>query len=597
MNRRTPEAARRIAESLGPAEKLVQLIINFPDHLWHNRPGVMRDGKWKAATRKEIEEYKTNGRLRNGEFREPGPNPDAIERVYGTLADIWTANNELAARLASYVMKETDWRDMKVVCAAFMLVQSRAGEPITEEQNGKKVVLFSDDDYREIGEAMIKLYEKGSNRMMNPKLIQRIGEVLNLPGVVTMNRTLGFGNPHKRKPFVGRYYNAVTDWLDYREANISLLEGLKKAGYSKTVQSLARMVGYKPKSKRFFEVLGWKQKQAAAGHRTIGLTNLQIRKLSFEGMSEKEICETIVAEKLGWKQVMGMLPQHVGLTPAIFVAMLDQFSDKDLTILTPTLEELGLLQHAPIKQRWQEAINTQEDQRARNIAKNLRDRELAGKLEASADAAVTKAVAEATKQADIHIMFLIDTSGSMQGAIETSKEALSMIVQGFPPEKLHIASFNTVGTLLKPRHWSAAGVQHMLKSIGASGGTIYSSGVRVFHENGVKIPPGAELILFAVGDEAGEKGNLFAQNLKQFGYVPSAIAHIVNVARQSQRGTTVRLAAQELGVPYTEVNVEQFTDVYQVQRTLKAVLEAQPYREKGSIIEKIMQTELLVSPF
>ena len=597
MSRRTPEEARRIAESLGPAEKLIQLIINFPDHLWHNRPGVTRNGKWKAATRKEIEEHKKNGRLRNGELREPGPNAEAIEQVYGALADIWTANNELAARLASYVMRETDWRDMKVVCAAFMLVQRRAGEPITEEQNGKKVVLFNDDDYREIGEAMIKLYEKGSNRMMNPKLIQRVGEVLSLPGVVTMNRILSFGNPHKRKPFVGRYYNAVTDWLDFREANVSLLEGLKKSGYSKTVQSLARMVGYKPKSKRFFEVLGWKQKQSAEGHRTIGLTDLQIRKLSFDSMSEREICETIVAERLGWKQVMGMLPKKIGLTPAIFVAMIEQFSDKDLTILTPTLEELGLLKHEPIKQRWQTAIDKQEDQRARNIAKNLRDRELAGKLEASADAVITKAVAEATKEVNIHIMFIIDTSGSMEGAIETSKEALSMIVQGFPPEKLHISSFNTVGTLLKPRHWSAAGVQHMLKSIGASGGTIYSSGVRVFYENGVKIPPGAELILFAVGDEAGEEGNLFAGNLKQFGYVPSAIAHIVNVAPSSQRGNTVRLAAQELGVPYTEVNVEQFTDVYQVQRTLKAVLEAQPYREKGSMIEKIMQTELLVSPY
>ena len=98
--------------------------------------------------------------------------------MYGTLADIWQANNELAARLASYIMKETDWRDMKVVCAAFMLVQNRAGEPITEEQNGKKVVLFHDDDYRDVGEAMIKLYERGSNRMMNPKLIQRVGEAL-----------------------------------------------------------------------------------------------------------------------------------------------------------------------------------------------------------------------------------------------------------------------------------------------------------------------------------------------------------------------------------------------------------------------------------
>jgi hypothetical protein len=597
MNRRTPEEARRIAESLGPAEKLIQLIINFPDHLWHNRPGVVRDNKWKPATRKEIDEHKKNDRVANGEFRAPGPNPEAIEQVYGTLADIWQANNELAARLASYVMKETDWRDMKVVCAAFMLVQSRAGEPIMDEQNGKKVVLFNDDDYRGVGEAMVKLYEKGSNRMMNPKLIQRIGEVLSLPGVVTMNRTMNFGNAHKRKPFTGRYYNAVADWLEFRETNISLLEGLKKSGYSKTVQSLSRMVGYKPKSKRFFEVLGWKQKQAAEGHRSIGLTDLDIRKGSLEGLSEKEICEKIVAEKLGWKQVMGMLPKKTGLTPAIFVAMLDQFSDKDLTILTPTLEEFGLLKHEPIKQRWQEAIRKQDDQRARNIAKNIRDRETAKALEDSADAAVVKAVAEATKEADIHIMFIIDASGSMQGAIDTSKQALSMIVQGFPPEKLHIASFNTVGTLLKPRHYSAAGIQHMLKSIGASGGTLYGSAVRAFMENGVKVPEEAELILFAVGDEDGEAGSIFAGNLRQWNYVPSAIAHIVNVARGQNRGTTVRSAAQELGVPYTEVNVEQFTDVYQVQRTLKAVLEAQPYREKGSMIEKIMQTDLLVSPY
>ncbi|MEW6307169.1 MAG: VWA domain-containing protein [Verrucomicrobiota bacterium] len=597
MSARTAEEARRIAESLGPAEKLVQLIVNFPDHLWHNRPGVVRGGKWKAATRAEIAEHKANGRVRGGEFREPGPNIEAIEQVYRTLAEIWQANNELAARLASYVMKETDWRDMKVVCAAFMLVQSRAGEPVTEEQNGKKVVLFHDDDYREVGEAMIKLYQRGSNRMMNPKLIQRVNEVLSLPAVVAINRRLRFGNPHKRKPFTGRYYKAVTDWIEFRETNLTMLEGLRKSGYATTVRSLARMVGYKPKSKQFFEVLGWKQKQAADGHRTIGLTDLQIRKLSLDGLSEQEICEQIVAEKLGWKQVMGLLPKEVGLTPAIFVAMLDQFSDKDLTILTPTLEELGLLKHEPIKQRWQEAIQKQDDQRARNIAKNIRDRETAKSLQDSADAAVVKAVAEATKQADIHVMFLIDISGSMQGAIDKSKEALSMIVQGFPQEKLHIATFNTMGNVLKPRHYSSAGIQHMLKGIGASGGTVYGAAVAAIHDSGVRIPKEADLIIFAVGDEAGESGDVFAQKIKSCGYAPKAFAHIVNVAGNTGRGNTVRRASEVLGVPYMEVSVDQMTDVYQVQRTLKAVLEAQPHREQSSLIEKIMQTELLVAPY
>jgi len=91
MNRRTPEEARRIAESLGPAEKLVQLIINFPDHLWHNRPGVVRKLGNGRRRLEEIEEHKTNGRVCNGDFRAPGPNRKPLNRSTATLADIWQA--------------------------------------------------------------------------------------------------------------------------------------------------------------------------------------------------------------------------------------------------------------------------------------------------------------------------------------------------------------------------------------------------------------------------------------------------------------------------------------------------------------------------
>src|SRR5207253_11504566 len=95
MRRRTPEEARRIAESLGPAEKLVQLIINFPDHLWHNRPCVMRNGKWKAETRKEIDEQKTSGLVKDGKGGHEGPNTLENGDVYDKLADIHKDNNEL----------------------------------------------------------------------------------------------------------------------------------------------------------------------------------------------------------------------------------------------------------------------------------------------------------------------------------------------------------------------------------------------------------------------------------------------------------------------------------------------------------------------
>ena len=316
---RTPEELQELAETLGPAERLLDLIINFPDHLWHNRPGVVTEGKWRPATRDQIREFHENGAISgSGEFRQPGPNVEAIEKVYGALAEIWEANNELAARLASYIMLETDWRDMKVVCAAFMLVQNRAGEPVFNDARGSgREVLFYDDDFREVGEAMVKFYRRGSNKMMNPKLIQRIGQVLSLPGVADINRLLAFGNPQKRKPFTGRYYKAVRDWIKFRESNESMLEGLKKGGFAKSVKSLSRMVGYKPQSERFFEILEWPQKQHDDGHRTIGLDgSLNFEKVTFEGLSEAEICEKIVDQNLGWKQAVGLLPKEFGLTPS-----------------------------------------------------------------------------------------------------------------------------------------------------------------------------------------------------------------------------------------------------------------------------------------
>lgn len=175
VNNRTEEELRNLAESLGPAERLLNLIINFPDHLWHNRPGVFADGKWRAAARDEVLAFhRGEGLPRGGEYRQPAPNAEAIERVYRTLAEIWQANHELAARLASYIMRETDWRDMKVVCAAFMLVQNRCGEPVIDESGGIREVLFYDEDFREVGEAMIKFYARGSARMMNPKLIHGV---------------------------------------------------------------------------------------------------------------------------------------------------------------------------------------------------------------------------------------------------------------------------------------------------------------------------------------------------------------------------------------------------------------------------------------
>ena len=354
-------------------------------------------------------------------------------------------------------------------------------------------------------------------------------------------------------------------------------------------------MGYKPDSPSFFEVLGWKQKQAAGGHRTVGLTDLAVKKRErFDELSEAEICEAIETQKLKYKEVVGRLPKELGLTPAIMVTLLPSLSDRDLRIMTPTLEQLGLLAEPSIRDRWEQAITEATDQRALNIAKNVQNKELKDKLEEASDEAARKAVAEVTSDIDVRVMFLIDKSGSMEGAIKQSKEALSRILAGFPLEKLHIASFDTMGTVLQPKAASRAAIKHLLKPLRAGGGTMHAAGVVALHSAGVRFPADAKLVVIVVGDEWGEHGEVFARQFKSSGYQVAAMALMINVSYQ--RGTTVRECAQTLGVPFSEVSVDQFDDPYQVPRVLKALLDAPrlpgPAATFG-LVERVMKTPLL----
>jgi hypothetical protein len=374
---------------------------------------------------------------------QPGLHVTAAVGLYRQLLEIYQLNPELLARFASYALLETEWRDLKVAAAALLLVQSKAGLPIKGDDGQ---VAFHDDDYRLVGEAMILYYQKGSKRMMSPKAVLRVAELLELEAIADLNRKAGFGDVASKKAPLGRWKSAARQWLEVRESNQPLLEGLVKAGYKETIKKMARKAGYQPNSPVFFELLGWRQKQSREGHRTVGLGTLNLKKSErFDGLSEVEICQRIVAERLSYKEAVGRLPKGLGLTPAIMAALLPSLSDRDLRIMTPTLESLGLLADAEIKERWERAIASATDQRSLNVAKNVRSQALREKLEEAADRAVQAAVSDTIADSDLEVMFLIDKSGSMEGAIEASKEALSRILAGFPPERLHVAAFDTVG--------------------------------------------------------------------------------------------------------------------------------------------------------
>ena len=568
---------------MGPAERLLDVVLGSSAHLWHNRPGLNQNGTWVAA--KNAAKHARGARVAPGLFV-----PAAVA-LYTRLLEIHKLNADLMAHLASYALVETDWRDLKVACAALMLVQTRAGAPVHDDDGS---VAFYDDDFRSIGEAMVLWYQKKSARMLTPKAVLRIAELLETPEIAALNRAAGFGDPAAKRAPMGRWAKAATKWLAVRETNKAMLEGLVKAGFKQTIKNLARKVGYKPSTPEFFGILGWKQTQKDDGRREVGLDNVTIVKSDrFDGLSEAEICEAIVTQRLRYKDAVGRLPADIGLTPAIMVALLPTLSDRDLRQLTPTLEELGLLSVTEIRDKWEKAIASATDQRGLNIAKNVRDAGLKEKLAESADNAAKKAVKAAAGETDLRVMFLVDKSGSMQGAIETSKDVLGKMLAGFSLEKLHIATFDTMGQVLKPKAASSMAVKHMLAPIAAGGGTIHGAGVQALHRDGVRVPADAKLIVIVVGDQDGEAGASLANVFRTHGYEVAALALILAGNRGAQH--TVRDCARELRIPFSEVTAAQFDDPYHVTRVLRALLEAPVSAAVPTpgLVEKVMSTKLL----
>lgn len=174
----------------GPAEKLLDVVLSSSAHLWHNRPGLDVVGTWhpKRGAKKEL--------LARATIVKPGLFVPAAERLYSRLLEIYQLNAELFARFASYALTSTEWRDLEVACAALMRVQPHAGQRIKDDDGS---VAFHDDDFRGVGEAMVLFYEKKSTKMLTPKAVLRVAELLETKAIADLNRMAGFADAGSEK--------------------------------------------------------------------------------------------------------------------------------------------------------------------------------------------------------------------------------------------------------------------------------------------------------------------------------------------------------------------------------------------------------------
>lgn len=624
----------RRREGLGPAERIINTLLSHSDHMVHNRPGYVSSDRrttvgvrWAPVTHKEENGQKIvyklergrrgNRRIRLGvlqpdnriiengnvvgEYRPAGLFPEIATWMYTQVAEVWKLDNEFAARWASYAYKQ-DHRDLKVILSAFLLVQSRRGDPVRDD--GK--VLFHDDDFRNVGEAMMLLYEKGTSHDLNPKLLLRIHDVLNIETIAKLNHELGFGRSD-RHPFLGRWPKAVEKWLRYRENNPRMLDGLVRAGFRQTVSELARRVGYKPNGEKFFDTLRWKQKQAEDGRRTIAIGKAVGAAETLAGLPEANICQWIEQNRPSFKRLVGLIPPEIGLTRAIVSAAIenDAFSNKDLVIYSPTLEDLGLLDVQDIRERWEHALKQATDQRAANIASRMKSKDKQDKLQEASDEAAKAAVEEEIK--GIRMYIIVDVSASMQGAIEAAKEYIVKFLPGIPLESMHVAIFNTSGREIRIQHASTAGVQQAFRGVRAGGGTDYGAGIRALQR--YRPQEDEDVIVLAIGDEQQRGTFTAAVRESQLNPVAFGLIKVVNPAffggRYPDGGTTVQDTAAELGIPCLHINEAVFQDPYAVPRTLRNLIAATPVGQvrtgrvtapRVSLIDQILNEPLLEKP-
>lgn len=613
---------RQRVESLGPAERILQTLTTWSDHMVHNRPGVVVEDRrsptgvrwvpatWKAEAdgkvvyelvkgKKRTVHQQRLGLLRDdgtvwhagqkvARWQAPGIFPEVATWLYRQVATVWQLDNEFAARWGSWQFTR-DHRDLKVVLAAFLLVQDRCGAPVVEDGE----VVFHDDDLRAVGEAMCLL--RGGAAGLSPKLLLRVGDLLRLPGVAAINRELGFGRS-TRSAATGRYEKVVTRWLRHRERNLPMLQGLVGAGYRTTVMKLARRVGYKPESPVFFEILRWKQKQADDGRRTVAIGAEVAAAETWHGLTELEICERIVADRPDFKRIVGRLPAEIGLTRAIVAAAVEagSLSDTDLLVLTPTLEDLGLLAVPQLHARWKAATERVESQRAANVAKRVRKADTAAVLEQASEAVVKRAVEEVVR--GLVVYCFVDISASMDGAIERAKPLLARFLHAFPADKLHVAVFNTVGRRLRIPHASSAGVSQAFRGIRPGGGTDYGAGVDALAD--CKPAADEDVLFLFVGDQQASR---FARAVERSGLDPVAFGFVHVPGSMGSAMDAVTGTAGQLGVPCFELDEALFADAYAIPRTLRTLIASTPVKNatktRGpSLVETILQTPLLETP-
>jgi len=337
---------------------------------------------------------------------------DKALKIIEELVKLGYSDPYFLAHFTSYVMKK-DSKDLKVMSIYANSLSSANGMPFSAKSSYKKPNL------RYVSAAAVQL--------LPPKLVLRLLEIERLKYSVE-----NLLNQGRHFPNVLR--TALKKYLLYRENNLAIVRGIKKAGMGRMYVSVHKMLHVAP-NEAVAGILRWKQKGKDI--------KFEDSVFDFKGKSSKQIAEKIRKDKLPVLGVLGALPE---ITPVIAVALLEQATGEQAVILRKTFEDAGILDDKEVMKLYSEKIAT---------AKNALDRVKSFVEDASKEVKEELKKAKSVKRKEAtaglgKIYIHLDMSPSMEPALEVAKEKGALIAETVdnPKENFNWGYFNDTAKIL-----------------------------------------------------------------------------------------------------------------------------------------------------
>lgn len=471
-----------------------------------------------------------------------------------TLIPLTKNDPYFLAHLTSYAMTKLQSKDLRVFLTYAAALSAADGTPFSPGSEFKKPNL------RYIGAAALM--------RLDPKLAARVLRIASLKYGIT-----DYLNESRHFPTTLR--TALNKYLGYREANIDIIKGIKKAGLGKTIQALYRGL-HKSPSDEVAALLRWQQKD----HKIEFAKSL----IDFTGMNDEQIAQKIQQEKLPVLGVLGALPRK--MSPIIAVALLEQTSGNQAVILRETFEDAGVLKDKEVMALFEKKIR--EASTALDRVETLSKTASAEVKSAMEEARAAVRQSQTKDLGKIYVM--IDDSGSMQAARQFAIERGSIIAECVhnPEENFKWGMFGSRGQELPlPRKFVKDGFAEVLFGYRDGGGTFMAALYPAARDFGADI----DIYITDQENTCGDMGQQLAEYHRVKPEISKPRACVVVDFSGSRSKGDVQQAYEENGIPVAIIHPDSLTESALVLQTVQ-----QAMMGPVAVIDEIMETPLIALP-